>query len=104
MFSKLKQFKDIRDKAKTIQNALSQERIEGSAAWGKVKVTMDGNQRVTNVSIEPDLMSDKAKLETTMKEAFNDAIEKVQKVMAAKLKDLGGLDLAEDMKDMMGNK
>lgn len=102
MFSKLKQFKDIRDKAKTIQSALAQERIEGAAGWGKVKVTMDGNQRVTSVAIEPELLQDKAKLETTLKEAFNDAIEKVQKVMASKLKDLGGLDLAEDMKDMMG--
>lgn len=102
MFSKLKQFKDIRDKAKTIQNALGQERIEGSAGWGKVKITMDGNQRVTSVLIDPELLSDKSKLETILKDGFNDAIEKVQKVMASKLKDLGGLDLAEEMKDMMG--
>ncbi|MEO5927501.1 MAG: YbaB/EbfC family nucleoid-associated protein [Patescibacteria group bacterium] len=102
MFSKLKQFKDIRDKAKSIQSALAEERIEGSAGWGKIKVMMDGNQRVTSISIDPELMNDKAKVENTLKEAFNDAIEKVQKVMASKLKDLGGLDLAEDMKDMMG--
>jgi DNA-binding YbaB/EbfC family protein len=103
MFSKLKQFKDIRDKAKTIQAALAQERIEGSAAWGKIKVTMDGNQRVTSLDIDPEIVGDKAKLENGIKDAVNDAIEKVQKVMASKLKDLGGLDLAEDMKDMMGN-
>jgi len=102
MFSKLKQFKDLRDKAKTIQNALGQERIEGSAGWGKVKISMDGNQRVTSVSIDQDVLSDKSKTETLVKEAVNDAVEKVQKVMAGKLKDLGGLDLAEEMKGMMG--
>ena len=47
-------------------------------------------------------MSDKSKTETLVKEAVNDAVEKVQKVMAGKLKDLGGLDLAEEMKGMMG--
>lgn len=104
MFSKLKQFKDIRDKAKIIQSALAQERIEGSAGWGKMKVTMDGNQRIVDVSIDPELVGDKGKLENLVKEAVNDAIEKVQKVMASKLKDLGGLDLAEEMKGMMGNK
>jgi DNA-binding YbaB/EbfC family protein len=102
MFSKLKQFKDIRDKAKAIQQALGQEHVEGTAGWGKVKVTMDGNQRVTNISIDPELMNDATKLAATIKDACNDAIEKVQKLMASKLKDLGGLDLAEDMKDMMG--
>jgi DNA-binding YbaB/EbfC family protein len=102
MFSKLKQFKDLRDKAKTIQNALGQERIEGSAGWGKVKVSMDGNQRVTSVSIDQEILSDKSKTETLVKEAVNDAVEKVQKVMAGKLKDLGGLDLAEEMRGMMG--
>ncbi len=102
MFSKLKQFKDIRDKAKVIQQALAEERVEGSAAWGKMKVIVDGNQRVVSASIDPDLMSDKTKLEGYMRDAVNDAIEKVQKLMASKLKDMGGLDLAKDMQDMMG--
>lgn len=101
MFSKLKQFKDLRDRAKTIQNTLGQERVEGSAGWGKIKVVMDGNQKVVSVSIDQDQMGDKAKLEGSVKDAVNDAVEKVQKIMASKLKDMGGLDLAHDMQDMM---
>ncbi len=58
MFNKLKQFKDIRSKAKEIQSALANEKIEGSAGWGKVKITMDGNQRVLDVTIDPSLLSD----------------------------------------------
>lgn len=101
MFSKLKQFKDLRDRAKTIQSTLSQERVEGSAGWGKIKVVMDGNQKVVSVAIDQDQMNDKARLEGSVKDAVNDAVEKVQKIMASKLKDMGGLDLAHDMQDMM---
>lgn len=102
MFNKLKQFKDIRDKAKTLQSALSQEHAEGTAGWGKVKITIDGNQRVTSVVIDPGAMGDKTKLEDLVREAANDAMQKIQKVLSAKLKDMGGLDLAKDLQDMMG--
>lgn len=101
MFSKLKQFKDIRSKAKHIQDALAGERAEGSAAWGKLKLTMDGNQRVLDVTIDPSLLTDPKTLGGYVKDAVNDAIQKVQKTMAAKLKDMGGSDLARDMQDMM---
>ncbi len=102
MFNKLKQFKDLRDKAKSLQSNLAQEKAEGSAGWGKVKVIMDGNQRVASVIIDPEVMKDKTKLEEMIKEATNDAISKIQKILSGKLKDLGGLDLAKDLQNMMG--
>ena len=101
MFSKLKQFKDIRGKAKAIQNALADEHAEGSAGWGKVKITLDGNQHVTTVSIDDSAMHDRVKLQDMVQEAMNDGMTKIQKVMATKLRDIGGLDLAKDMQDMM---
>ena len=91
MFSKLKQYKDLRDQAKKIQGALKDVTVEGSAAWGKVKVQMDGAQEVTGVSIDQELMNDKAKLETAMKDAFNDAVKKAQREMAETMKKTGGL-------------
>jgi nucleoid-associated protein EbfC len=102
MFTKLKQFKDLRSKAKAIQDALAQESVEGSAAWGKLTVTMNGNQQVTAVHIDPSLLSDATTLGNQVKDAVNDAVQKVQKTMAAKLKDLGGDDLAKDMQELMG--
>jgi DNA-binding YbaB/EbfC family protein len=101
MFNKLKQFKDIKDKAKTIQAALAQETAEGSAAWGKVKIKIDGNQQVLDVSIDPSVMDDRAKLESSIKDAMNDAIKKIQQVMSTKLKDIGGLDLANELGDLV---
>ena len=101
MFTKLKQLKDIRDKAKVIQSALADEKAEGQAGWGKVKVTIDGNQHVMGVSIDDSVMGDKGKLEQMILEATNDGMQKIQKMMATKLRDIGGLDLAKDMQDLM---
>lgn len=97
MFNKLKQFKDLRDRAKQIQNTLAQESAEGSSGWGKIKIRMDGNQQILSVSIDPSCLQDGPKLEDLVREAGNDAIQKIQKVMSAKLRDVGGLDLAQEL-------
>lgn len=91
MFSKLKQFKDLADQAKQMQNILAQESTEGSADWGKVKVKINGNQEILNVQIDPELLSadKKEKLESAVKEATNDAIKKVQHIMAEKMRSSG---------------
>lgn len=101
MFNKLKQFKDLRDKAKHLQGELGKETVQGSGGWGKVKVDMNGNQTVTKITIDPSVVSDVPKLEEMTKDAVNDAIQKMQKIMATKLKDVGGLDLASELGDMM---
>jgi DNA-binding YbaB/EbfC family protein len=104
MFNKLKQFKDIRSRAKDLQSALGEETAEGSAGWGKVKIVMDGNQKVKNVSIDESLLNDKKGIEEGVKDAVNDAVSKIQHTIAKKMKELGGSDLARDVQDMMGNK
>lgn len=93
MFSKLKQFKDLRDQAKKIQDVLKDVTVEGTGAWGKIKIEMNGNQEITSVTIDPEMMTDKAKLEAGMKEAFNDTAKKAQRSMAEAMKKTGGLNL-----------
>lgn len=99
MFNKLKQFKDLRDRAKQIQDVLAQETVEGSAAWGKIKITLNGNQQAVGLSIDDSLLTQKADLEKGLIEAFNDAIQKIQRVMATKLRDVGGVDLAKEFSE-----
>jgi len=93
MFSKLKQFKDLRDQAKKIQDVLKDVSVEGSAAWGKIKVVMNGNQEVTSVTIDPELLADKGKLEDAVKEAYNDTVKKAQRAMADQMRKSGNLNL-----------
>lgn len=95
MFNKLKQFKDLRDKAKQLQTSLATEKVDGSGGWGKVKVEMDGNQSITSVQVDDDLLKpeQKDKLQNGLKEALNDALKKAQRKMMDKMKDMGGFDL-----------
>ena len=104
MFNKLKQFKDIRSRAKTLQDELSKFTSEGSAAWGKIKIVMDGTQKIQSVSIDPSLLADAKAVESGVKEAANDAAAKIQRVIATKMRDLGGDDLAKDMQGLLGKK
>lgn len=92
MFNKLKQIKELRDKAKEIQGMLSQEIIDVESKG--VAIQMDGNQQVKFVKVNDDsLLSDKARLEKALAEAMNDGIKKVQKTMALKLSKMGDLGL-----------
>lgn len=87
MFNKLKQFKDLRDQAKKMQNALAGEVI--TAEKGGVKIVMNGNMEITSVAINEGLA--KESLEGMVKDAVNDAIKQTQRVMAKKMQELGGL-------------
>lgn len=89
MFSKLKQFKDMRNQAKKLQDLLGQESVEGSGGWGKVKIKMSGNQEVQAVTIDPEILKEPTRLQEMIKEAINDAIKKAQRVMAEKVKSSG---------------
>lgn len=95
MFSKLKQYKDLRSQAKTMQNALAGETVYADAAGGKVQVVMDGNQHVNGVQIDPAYLraEKKAELEKDVQSAFNDAVKKSQMAMAKKAKEMGNLNL-----------
>jgi DNA-binding protein YbaB len=49
------------------------------------------------VKINEEMLKEKAKLEEAVKEAANDAIKKIQKQMAGKMKELGGLDALKNL-------
>lgn len=92
MFNKLKQIKELRDKAKEIQGMLSKEIIDVENKG--VAIQMDGNQDVKFVKINDDgLLADKARLEKVLADTMNEGIKKVQKTMALKLSKMGDLGL-----------
>lgn len=93
MFNKIKAIQELKSQANQIKKALEQEEVEGQGGWGKVKIKMDGNQEVKSVEIATEIIGDKNKLESAVKDAANDAIKKVQKVMAQKMSQMGGLNL-----------
>lgn len=93
MFNKLKQYKDLRDQAKTMQSALADETVTVKSAGGAVVLTMDGNLSLTGIAIDDELLAPekKNKLQEAIKDAHKDALKKMQRVMAMKMKEMGGL-------------
>jgi len=91
MFNKLKQFKDIRDQAKDMQNKLAEESV--TCESGGVSITMDGNLKITKVNVSPELLNPekKAKLEKAFQDTYEDVSKKIQRIMAMKMKEMGGL-------------
>jgi len=87
MFNKLKQFKDLRDQAKTMQNALATEKV--AAEKQGVTIEMNGNMEVLSIVISQDLP--KEQLASICRDVFNDAVKKTQRVMAKKMQEMGGL-------------
>jgi len=87
MFNKLKQFKDLRQQAKTVQSALAQESV--TEEKNGVQIVLNGNMEVLSVKLNPALNKDAQ--EEAIKSCFNDALKRAQKLMAKKLQDMGGL-------------
>jgi len=98
MFSKLKHIKDLKKQGKMMQDELGTVVQEGSAAWGKVKLTVNGNRDLVGVSIDESMLSDKSKLEEAIKEAWKDATGiELQMKLAKKMQDMGGLDMLKNL-------
>lgn len=95
MFSKLKQFKDLRSQAKEMQNTLAEEIVYADKAGGKVQVVMDGNQHVNGLTIDQEMLKPerKVELEKAVQEVINDAVKKSQMAMAKKAREMGHLNL-----------
>lgn len=89
MFSKLNQIKELRTQAKQMQKTLGNENAEVS--YHGVTMTMDGNQNLTSVKIDNELIKPERKndLENNIKNAHEELMKKIHRIMAQKIKDSG---------------
>lgn len=70
-----------------MQDELAQETI--TMEKGGIKIDMDGNMKVTSVSINKEMSTEE--IEKAMADCINEAIKKAQKVMAQKMQEMGGM-------------
>ena len=54
-------------------------------------VTLDGNLQMSGIAIDPELLAPdkKEKLEVGIKDAYKDALKKIQRIMASKMQESG---------------
>jgi len=76
-----------------MQTALSEESVTVKEANDNVILTMDGNLQITGLAIDNSLMTpdQNAKLVNAIKSAHESAMKKMQRIMAMKIKEMGGL-------------
>ena len=86
MFNKLKQFKEMRSQAKTLQSALADEQVNGEKSG--VKLTINGNMEVVKLELGSASTAD---LQKILPNLFNDTIKKAQRLMAEKIQAMGGM-------------
>lgn len=86
MFNKLKQFKDLRSQAKTMQDVLKDEMVESEKDG--VKIVMNGNMKVESVTVKNGIPKDK--IERAVADCIDDVIKKAQKTMAKQMQEMGG--------------
>lgn len=87
MFNKLKQYKDLRSQAKSMQDELAKETV--TVEKNGIKIEMDGNMKVSSVIISKELSHEQ--IQGSMADCINEAIKKAQKMMAQKMQEMGGM-------------
>ena len=90
--SMLKKAQALQAKMTEVQEELKTREIIGSAGGGKVKVTMNGAQEVTTITIDPEVVKpDEADLlEDLVLAAFRDARGKVTKMVEEEMSRVTG--------------
>jgi len=90
--SMLKKAQQLQAKMSQVQEELKGKEMIGTAGGGKVKVTMNGAQEVTAISIDPDVVKpDEADLlEDLVLAAFRDARAKITKMVEEEMSRVTG--------------
>ena len=88
----LKKAQALQAKMNEVQAELKTREVVGSSGQGKVKVTMNGNQDVIKITIDPEVVKpDEADLlEDLVLAAFNDARGKVTHLVEEEMGKLSG--------------
>ena len=71
----LKQLRQMQAELVKAQKELAKETVSAESGKGAVKVTVTGDQRVTDLEISPDVLADAGKLTQLLKEALNKALD-----------------------------
>ena len=83
---------EMQGKMGQLQEEMDKMRVEGSSGGGVVKVTMNGNQQVLGIKIQPDAVDpdDIEMLEDLITAAVNAAVEKSKEASQSGMSQLTG--------------
>lgn len=92
VFDKARKMWALQAKARQIQNELKVMQFEGVELGGKVRVVVDGEQKVQAIEIAEELLnpSEKEAVQRFLKQAVTSAVTKSQQAAAQKMKSVAG--------------
>lgn len=94
MAGMMQKAKQMQEDMEAVQREIKSLSCKGLAASGALKVEMNGDFKVTDISIDESLFSDKEMLEDLIIIAVNDASTKINEISKNKMKNVtGGLNL-----------
>ncbi len=85
----LSQFRQVQER---LEKQLNEVHVEASAGGGMVTVKMNGQKRITELRVEPEVFAgrDAEMLQDLIVAAVNDATRRVDEEMANQMKDITG--------------
>lgn len=81
---KLKDINEMRKQAKQMESLLATETVTGSSGGGKIKITIDGNQNIKSVEVDPVVAGDKAEVARHIRSALEDLFKEHKKMLQKK--------------------
>jgi hypothetical protein len=96
MAGMMKQAMELKGKIEALKASLENETVEATAGGGMVKVVMSGKFKIVSITIESELVNqgDRDMLETLVRAAVNDGVDRIQELVKSRMTELtGGLDI-----------
>lgn len=92
----MKQLQQVQKQLAEAQDSLAEETVEHTAGGGVVKVIVDGQQKIREIKIDPQVVDpeDVGMLEDLVLVAINGALEEAEKLAAERMEGItGGLNM-----------
>jgi hypothetical protein len=85
---------EMQKKMQEVKRELENTNFDIQSSDGLIKITMNGSQEVTGITIKDNLDEpQKLRLENSLKDTFNRAIKRSQELAAQKMKEVTGINL-----------
>ena len=90
LFDKIKDINEMRKQAKQIEIMLAAEEVMGKSPGEKIKITVDGNQKVKSVEVSDSIVGDRGEIARNIREALDDLNSKHKKMLQSKFGNMMG--------------
>ncbi|MDQ3018474.1 MAG: YbaB/EbfC family nucleoid-associated protein [bacterium] len=90
LFDKIKDINEMRKQAKQIELMLANEEVVGKSPGEKIKITVDGNQKVKSVEVSDSIVGDRGEIARNIREAIEDLNSKHKKMLQSKFGSMMG--------------